>query len=136
VRALRDHDRSRRELEERLLRAGVTPPACAAALATLERVGYVDDTRFAIARAESLVARGYGDGAVRLELERHRVGPEAVAAALAAVAPEAERARELVDRLGRTPAAARRLARKGFGSDALEAAFGPGIAAGDLRGLE
>jgi hypothetical protein len=42
--------------------------------------------------------------------------------------PEAERAVELADRLGRTAKTMGQLRRKGFGADALEAAFGSGIA--------
>ena len=44
------------ELDERLARAGVDEAARADALETLERVGYVDDARFAVARAAALAA--------------------------------------------------------------------------------
>lgn len=136
VRALRDRDRSRHELEERLARAGIGAAEREETLATLERIGYVDDGRFALARAQALVERGYGDAAVRHDLVRHGVGHGELESALAAIPPEADRAVELAERLGRTAAAARRLARKGFGREALESAFGPGIAPDGPSGLE
>ena len=49
ARALHHRDRSRRELDDRLARAGVDDDERADALDTLERVGYVDDGRFAAA---------------------------------------------------------------------------------------
>jgi len=57
-------------------------------------------------------------------LEADGVAPEEREAALAELEPEAERARVLAARLGRTPKVAAQLGRKGFGPDALEAAFG------------
>jgi hypothetical protein len=44
------------------------------------------------------------------------------------LAPEAERAEELAARHGRTASVAARLARKGFGPDTLETAFGKAFA--------
>ena len=122
ARALQHRDRSRREVEERLARAGVDEDRRADALETLERVGYVDDDRFAAARAAALADRGYGDEWIRHDLGRHGVEGETAEAALAALAPEPERARALIARLGPGPKTAARLARKGFGEDALEAA--------------
>jgi hypothetical protein len=58
------------------------------------------------------------------------VAVEARDEAIAALEPEAARARALVDRLGQTPKTAGRLARKGFSAEALEAALGE-LAAGD-----
>ena len=126
--ALRHRDRSRRQLDARLGRAGVDDEARADALDTLERVGYVDDERFAVARAESLAGRGYGNEAIRHDLRGHELADEAIAAGLAALAPERERALAVVERLGRTRKVAAQLARKGFGEDALEAALGAEIA--------
>ncbi|HEX3806194.1 MAG TPA: RecX family transcriptional regulator [Gaiellaceae bacterium] len=131
ARALRHRDRSRRQLDDRLAKAGVDEEARADALETLERVGYVDDTRFAAARADSLAGRGFGDEAIRELLAGDGVGPEAVEAALAGLESEADRARALAERLGRTPKAAAQLQRKGFGPDAVEAAFGSLFAEGD-----
>jgi regulatory protein len=124
ARALQHRDRSRREIEERLARAGIDEDRRTDALDTLERVGYVDDERFAGARAEALANRGYGDEWIRHDLGEHGVAAEAIVEAIGALVPEADRAAALVHRLGRTPKTGARLARKGFGEDALEAALG------------
>jgi SOS response regulatory protein OraA/RecX len=124
VRALRARDRSAQELDDRLARAGVSAAERVETLATLERLGYVDDARVAAARAEALAARGYGDAAIRADLERRGVGEEPREAALAALAPEAERARDLARREGATSRTARRLAAKGFSPETVEAAVG------------
>lgn len=110
-------------MDERLAKAGVDEHLRADALDTLERVGYVDDERYAAGRAASLAGRGYGDGAIRHLLESEGVAPEQVEDALGGLDPERERAVALAARLGPTPKAAAQLQRKGFGSDALEAAF-------------
>jgi SOS response regulatory protein OraA/RecX len=128
ARALQHRDRSRRDLEERLARAGIDEDERNDALETLERVGYLDDERFAGSRAEALAARGYGDAWIRHDLAGHGVSAEAIAGAIAALLPEAERAAALVERLGNTPKTGARLARKGFGHDALEAALGIDVA--------
>jgi regulatory protein len=128
ARALQHRDRSRRDLEDRLARAGIDEERRNDALESLERVGYVDDERFAGARAEALAKRGYGDDWIRLELAEHGVAAEAVAEAIGALVPERERAAALVERLGSTPKTGAQLARKGFGQDALEAALGIDIA--------
>nr|MBA3844826.1 RecX family transcriptional regulator [Actinomycetota bacterium] len=91
-------------------------------------VGYVDDERFATARAAALAGRGWGDAGIRHDLEGHALAQEVVSAALDGLTPESERAAELAARLGRTPKTAAQLARKGFGEDALGAAFGEQIA--------
>jgi regulatory protein len=130
ARALHHRDRSRRELDDRLARAGVQEDERADALDTLERVGYVDDARFAHTRAESLAGRGYGDEAIRHDLEGHGVAAEAVSEALAGLEPEVERARTLVGRLGRSVKTAQHLARKGFGEDTVEAAVRADVAQG------
>lgn len=95
--------------------------ARAEALETLERVGYVDDGRYARARAASLAERGYGDQGIRHLLEQDGIESDEAAAALAALPPERERAAALVARLGPGPKTAARLGRKGFGDDAIEA---------------
>lgn len=128
VRSLRRGDRSRREIDERLERAGFDEAARRGALERLERAGYVHDARYAAARAATLAGRGYGDGAIRADLLRRGIEAEALAAAIAGLAEEAERARAVVRRLGRTPRAAAQLTRKGFGEHAVEAALGPEIA--------
>src|SRR5690348_5652094 len=124
AKALRHRDRSRRQIDERLARSGVEAERRTDALDALERIGYVDDARFAGQRAESLADRGYGDEAISALLAADGVTPEVVAGALGALLPEAERAAEIVARLGASPRTAARLARKGFGEDAVEAAAG------------
>jgi len=128
TRALTHRDRSRHEVDDRLARAGVDADERLEALDTLERVGYIDDERFAAARAGTLASRGYGDEWIRADLARHRVGAETAAAAITALVPEAERAAALVERLGRTPKTGAQLARKGFGEESLEAALGIDVA--------
>lgn len=122
ARALRHRDRSRREVEERLTKAGVDAGRRAEALDTLERVGYVDDERLARARAGALASRGYGDEWIRHDLARHGVDGEAADAAITALEPERERAAAAIARLGPGPKTAAHLGRKGFGDDAVELA--------------
>jgi regulatory protein len=128
ARALRSRDRSRRDIDDRLARAGVKNTDRADALDTLERVGYVDDERFAATRAAALAGRGYGDEWIRHDLSTHGIAAEAREEALAALEPEAARALALAERLGRSPKTAAHLARKGFAEDTIEAAL-PEIAA-------
>jgi SOS response regulatory protein OraA/RecX len=126
-RALRVRDLSRARLVERLEAAHASPAAVRESIRTLEDAGLVDDRRFARARAEDLARRGYGDAAVRHDLERQGVPAEAVEAALDALEPEAKRARRLVDRRGRGPRTARYLAGRGFAEDACALALEPGF---------
>jgi regulatory protein len=120
LRALRFRDRSTAELDMRLEQRGVAAAEREQALETLERIGYVDDERFARTRAEQLAARGSGDALIRYDLERRGLAAEHVDAALAALEPERERAAEIAGRRGRTVKTARYLASRGFGADALE----------------
>jgi regulatory protein len=124
ARALRHHDRSRSQIDDRLARAGVEDERRADALEALERIGYVDDARFAGQRATSLAERGFGDEAIRELLTADGVSPEAVAEAVGVLPPEAERAAAIVASLGASPRTAERLARKGFGEESVEAAAG------------
>jgi regulatory protein len=128
VRALRHRDRSRRQVEERLARAGVGEDRRARALETLEHVGYLDDGRFAAGRAAALVARGHGDAAIAHLLEADGIAAEVVQDVLAALEPEVDRARrELAG--GREPRrCAARLLRKGFAPESVEEALGGGFA--------
>ena len=128
VRALRSRDLPRARLEERLARRGIAAEPAAEALETLERAGYLDDERVARSRAGVLAERGLGDEAIRWDLERQGLDEGLTAAALAALEPEAERARRIAERRGRTVAVARALARKGFAQESLEAAFGEVVA--------
>jgi SOS response regulatory protein OraA/RecX len=124
VRALTARDRSRRSLDDRLGAAGVTAPARREALETLEQAGLVDDDRLAAARAHALAERGYGDAAIRFDLEREGLADESIVAALAGLEPERQRARRLVEQRGRDARAARWLAAKGFDAGAVEDAVG------------
>jgi SOS response regulatory protein OraA/RecX len=81
----------------------------------------VDDARYAAGRAALLAGRGYGNTAIRWDLERRGIDAGVVAGALAGLEPELERARALVAARGGGARAAALLARRGFGEDALEA---------------
>jgi SOS response regulatory protein OraA/RecX len=124
LRALGPRDRSRRALAERLAHAGVRTDAREEALAALEAAGLVDDARVASARAGSLAERGFGDAAIRYDLEREGVARELVEEAMAGLEPELERARALVERRGAEPKTARWLASKGFDASNVEEAVG------------
>lgn len=129
ARALRPRERSRRALEDRLTQAGVPAHARDEALETLERVGLVDDARVAATRAQALADRGFGDAAIRYDLEHEGVAGELVEQALTGLTPERDRARALVERrgVGRQGAEARTarwLASKGFDASSVEDALG------------
>src|SRR5262249_3137798 len=124
ARALRHSDRSRATLESRLEQAGVSAEVTGDVLGTLERVGVVDDGRFAASRAEHLAAKGWGDEAIRADLEGQGLGAELVAEALAGLEPEYERARAHAAARGGGAKAARWLASRGFEEAAIEDAVG------------
>lgn len=122
TKALARRDRSSADLIAYLERRGSAPDAAAAAVERLRDAGYVDDARYAVARAENLAARGFGDAAVRFELERDGVGADEIDAAVAALLPERERAVALLQAAKTPLTALRRLAAKGFGAESLETA--------------
>ena len=122
-RALRRQDLSERGIAERLGRASVAPAAVAESLAVLSRAGLVNDARFARSRAGALAERGYGDAAIRYDLDRHGVAAELIQDALDGLEGEGERARKLVERRGRSTRTARYLASRGFGEGSVEAAL-------------
>lgn len=130
ARALKHRDRSRRELDRRLEEAGIAAEEREQTLATLERIGYLDDRRFASMRARTLAERGYGDEAIRLDLDREGVTAETADAALRGLEPERDRARTLVRRFGGRRNAAVQLLRRGFDPDSVEAALGADVAPG------
>lgn len=134
-RALRARDHSARDLEERLARRSVPAAARGEALDTLARAGAIDDHRVAMTRAEALAARGNADSAIRADLERRQLAPDAVEAALAGLDSEDDRLAYVVARRGATPGTARYLVAHGFDPDlvsgALEAALGGVVAADD-----
>jgi SOS response regulatory protein OraA/RecX len=127
TRALRQRDLSTRELEERLRRRrDVAPADREAAVAALRSAGLVDDARFARSRARALADRGYGDDAIRADLERRGIELETITAAVQELEPERYRAEAVVARRGGGPATARYLARRGFHEDVVEAAMAAG----------
>ena len=95
TRTLATSGRSRQELDRRQ-RAGHGEAAREEALATLDRAGLVDDARLALSRAELLARRGYGDAAIRADLRRRLVAPEAAADAVASLEAEPERLRRVL----------------------------------------
>jgi regulatory protein len=121
LRALRHRDRSVAELDARLEQRGVGAAEREDALQLLERIGYVDDERFARTRAEQLVSRFAGDALIRHDLESRGIAAELVATVLDELEPERERARRAVERRGRSLKTARYLASRGFAPEALEA---------------
>jgi regulatory protein len=129
-RALRSRDLSAKALEERLARRSVAPAARAEAVEVLAQAGLVDDARFAAGRADALAGRGYGDAAIRADLERQGVGREPAETAIAGLEPEPDRAARLTARRGRSLATARYLAAHGFEAESVEAAVGD-LVAGD-----
>lgn len=119
LRALRNRDLSRRELEERLRAKGFGETEREDALETLERTGLLDDRRFAESRARSLASRGAGDAAIRFALSRAGVDAETVEEALETIEPEVERARALTARRGADAKTARYLRGKGFSEEVV-----------------
>ena len=122
ARALSRRDRSEAELAAHLARRGVDETRQADAVDAMRSLGYVDDARFALARACGMAGRGYGDAAIRWDLEGRGVGADHVEAALAGIEPESERAEAVAARLGAGPKAARALGAKGFSPESIEAA--------------
>ena len=120
--ALSHRDRSTAELEARLEQRGVRPSDRAAAVETMARLGYVDDERMATDRARNMASRGFGDEAIRFDLESRGIDAEMIASALEHLVPEAERARAIVARSDSGIKAARNLAAKGFSPETVEAA--------------
>ena len=120
LRALRFHDRTAAELAARLEQRGVGEAERVQALETLERIGYVDDERFARTRAEQLAERGSGDALIRDDLERRGLAADVIDLAVGALEPEQERATRIADHRGRSAKTARYLASRGFGEEALE----------------
>jgi len=122
TRALARRDRSVVELADYLARRGIGRPERTQTIDRLTDAGYVDDLGFAYRRADSLSGRGYGDEAVRFELERRGIRPDLIDLALSSLQDERERAAEIL-RAAPTPfAGVRRLATKGFSADTIEAA--------------
>ena len=90
-------------------------------MAALARAGAIDDARVAATRAETLARRGYGDAAIRADLQRRMIAPEAVADAVDALEPEAARLRRTVENETVTPGLLRRLSARGFSRESVDA---------------
>jgi SOS response regulatory protein OraA/RecX len=120
LRALRFRDRTSAELAARLERRGVGEAEREEALELLERIGYVDDARFARSRAEQLAARAAGNELIRHDLEQRGVPADQVEVALADLDPERDRAAAIVAARGHSARTARYLASRGFGEEAVE----------------
>jgi regulatory protein len=112
-------DRSAAALVAYLEERGVDADEAAEAVERLRLAGYVDDGRLATFRADEMARRGYGDAAIRLDLERRDIAREHIDEAMSALEPERKRAEAVSDRDGRTPKTARRLTAKGFAADTL-----------------
>jgi regulatory protein len=124
LRALNHRDRSRRELERRLDRAGVPADERDETLDALADSGLLSDERFAEARARGLAAKNASDRLIRDDLRRHGIDPDLVTHILDGLDPESERARRIFLRRGEGERALRYLAGKGFSRDSLEALAG------------
>ena len=122
VAALRRRDLSAADLDERLARRGVAASDRDTAIETLTQVGYVDDGRVALTRAQTLAQRQWGNVAIDADLERSGIAPDLRAHALAELEPERERADRILAARGLTQKTLGFLGRKGFGEDTLEAA--------------
>jgi SOS response regulatory protein OraA/RecX len=122
AKALARRDRSTADLTSYLERRGTAPRDACDAVERLQQAGYVDDARYATARAESLAGRGYGDEAVRFDLERAGIVADEIDVALASLTPERERALTILRQAKSPLAAIRRLAAKGFSAESVEAA--------------
>ena len=120
LRALRHRDRSRRELDQRLAKAGIEVGEREETLDRLTDSGLVSDKRFAAGRARSLAARGAGNDLIRTDLRRRGVASDAVERAIAELEAEEVRAAELHERRGGDEKALRYLAGKGFSRETLE----------------
>jgi regulatory protein len=122
VRVLRARDHTAASLDTRLARRGVGGKQRAETVARLQELGYVDDARFAHARAEALAARGASDRLIAHDLERQGVPGTLAAEAIATLGSERDRAATIVARRGAGPKTARYLASKGFAEDVVQAA--------------
>ncbi len=124
LRSLRARDRSVQELDERLAASGADEEERAAVLESLQRTGLLDDRRFAEGRAASLARRGAGDALIRHELGAAGIGAELVEEVIAALEPELDRARAIVERRGEGARTARYLVGKGFAREVVGAIAG------------
>ncbi len=88
VRLLTRRDHTRRELDLKLRQRGFAARDIASALARIDELGYLDDTRTAMAMADQLTGRGYGILRIRYTLEQKGVDEASIATALRACGDE------------------------------------------------
>ena len=119
LRALRNRDRSRRDIEERLERAGIAEDERVRTLDDLSAAGLLSDDRFAHERGQQLAKRNASDALIRSDLRRHGIDAEVVEEIVDGLDPEEERAAEIFRRRGGGERALRYLAGKGFTRDSL-----------------
>ena len=120
LRALEHRDRSRRELEQRLRRAGVPLDECDETLDDLASAGLLSDERFAEARARGLAAKNSSDALIRNDLRRHGIDRDLIDDILEGLEPEPARAEQIFLRRGGGERALRYLGGKGFARESLE----------------
>jgi regulatory protein len=120
LRALSHRDRSRRELEQRLERAGVPADERSETLDALAGTGLLSDERFAEARARGLAGKNGSDSLIRNDLRRHGIDRELVEEIVEGIEPEPQRAARIFQRRGGGERALRYLAGKGFARESLE----------------
>ena len=120
LRALSHRDRSRRELELRLERAGIPAEELDEALDELAAAGLQWDAGFAEARARGLAAKNGSDSLIRNDLRRHGIHREEIAKILEGLEREPERAARIFERRGGGDRALRYLAAKGFSRESLD----------------
>jgi regulatory protein len=123
LRALGARDHSAASLDARLQRRGIAAADRSVAVARLVELGYVDDVRFALGRAETVAGRGAGDLLVAHDLERQGIDAALVARAVESLEPELDRARAIVARRGATAKTARLLVTRGFAPETVEEAI-------------
>ena len=94
---LQKRDRTRKQVEQHLAAAGTEPEVVASAVEELERLGYVDDERFARNYAEDRRSLdGWGSERIAARLVEAGIDPGLVEA----VAGSRDRAEELADAVG------------------------------------
>ena len=120
LRALRRRDHTRASLEEHLVQRGTPCQLRRETVEAAERAGFVDDARFATARAEMLARRWAGNLLIEHDLERHGVPAAVIADAIGALEPERVRVQQALAVRGRSLRTSRYLAARGFSEDALE----------------
>jgi SOS response regulatory protein OraA/RecX len=121
---LRHRDHARAELVGKLEARGFRADECDDAVATLRRTGLLDDGRYASSRAAARASRGAGDALIRHDLVRAGVDAADVEHALAALEPESDRARRIVERRGAGAKTCRYLRAKGFSEEVVSALDG------------